>query len=38
VTAQSPQVVMDHRALDAVADGGVEAVEQWDPHLLTRTR
>ena len=38
VAAQAPHVVMDHRALDPVADGGVEAVEERDPHGLLRTR
>ena len=38
VAAQAPHVVMDHRALDAVADGGVEAVENRDPHVRSRTR
>ena len=38
VAAQSPHVVMDHRALDAVADGGVHAVENRDPHVFSRTR
>ena len=38
VAAQAPHVVMDHRALDAVAERGVEAVEQWDPHGGSGTR
>ena len=38
VAAQPPHVVMDHRALDAVADGGVEAGEKRDPHGFSRTR
>ena len=33
VAAQSPHVVMDHRALEAVADGGVDAGQEWDPHV-----
>jgi hypothetical protein len=38
VAAQAPHVVMDHRALDAVADGGVEAVQDRDSHGFPRTR
>ena len=38
VASQAPHVVMDHRALDAVADGGVEAGEKRDPHGFSRTR
>jgi hypothetical protein len=32
MAAQPPHVVMDHRALDAVADGGVESVEHREAH------
>jgi hypothetical protein len=38
VAAHPPHVVMDHGPLDAVADGGVEAVEQWDLHTPSPTR
>ena len=38
VAAQAAQVVMDHRALDAVAHGGIDAVEYRDLHVSSRTR
>jgi hypothetical protein len=38
VAPQPPHVVVDHRALDPIADGGVEAVEQRDLHGSSRTR
>jgi hypothetical protein len=36
--AQAAEVVMGHRALDAVADGGIDAVEYLDLHVPSRTR
>jgi hypothetical protein len=33
MAAQPPHVVMDHRALDPIADGGVEAVKERGGHV-----
>ena len=38
MAAQPPHVVMDHRALDPVADSGVEAVKQRHGHAPSPTR